>query len=256
MAPEQWDNGDWTAATDQFAFAVIVYYCLTGVVPFEGQDHPEIRRRNFARGPVPAHEETSARIARPRLQRQTSEVLQKALSIEPELRFASVGQFVRALITSLETRDGRPYTYDVFISYVRKRDSGWASLFARELKEKHGMSVFLDVEFRDGAGRFPDKLSKAIEGSKVFMCFLNAGTLNSKWVTQEIQVAHQFQVPMIPVFQESFQTPVSIEALDPSIDTLLQSDGVHLMDERNVHIDHSVRDVADLVKRTIGRQPR
>ena len=52
MAPEQWDGTALTPATDQFALAAVTYYMIGGVRPFEGQDNPEVRQRNFQRGPA------------------------------------------------------------------------------------------------------------------------------------------------------------------------------------------------------------
>jgi tetratricopeptide (TPR) repeat protein len=43
MAPEQWDRGAVTAASDQFAFAVTLWELLTGKRPYRGDSEAEIR---------------------------------------------------------------------------------------------------------------------------------------------------------------------------------------------------------------------
>src|SRR5262249_36381870 len=97
MAPEQWDGIVATPAADQFAFAALSYYLITGSRPFEGQDSPEIREMNFRRGPIPAHEEVAQK-QRPAISRAVSEVLKRALSVTPVDRYASVGIFTAALL--------------------------------------------------------------------------------------------------------------------------------------------------------------
>jgi hypothetical protein len=249
MAPEQWEGEAWTAATDQFALAAIAYYLVSGVQPFEGQDNPEIRRRNFARGPIPAHEE-AARKSGAVISRRLSDVLLRGLAVTPGDRFASIDEFAGAFRDGVSHPGRTGGAPAVFLSYKRDEASGWALLISRELKEKYGISVFVDTERRDGAGKFPLKLARAIEGCDVFVCLLGSATLGSKWVLEEIQLAHERRKPMIPVFQEGYLAPDS-PAADGGVEALLLSEGVHLLDRKNIHVDHTLEDIARLVRDTI-----
>ena len=250
MAPEVWNHGDITAATDQFALAVVAYYAIARSLPFAGQESPAVRRTNFRQGPAPVHEEAAAARQEP-VPRVASEVLARALAPDPAQRFASAGEFAAALTAAL--RGGRPdgATPHVFLSYQRDVSAGWANYFATQLKDQ-GIVTFMDVQRLDRAQQFPGRLSRAIEECDVFVCLLGATTLESAWVLEEIRQAHQHRKPMIPVFQERFD-PAAPRHADPAVDALLSYDAVHLFDVRNVHVEHSASDLARLVRNTVAR---
>jgi serine/threonine-protein kinase len=248
MAPEQWQGQAATAKTDQFALAALAYSLLTGVRPFVGQEDPATRERNFRRGPAPAHEE--ARLAgRDDVPRPASEVLERGLASDPEKRYESVDAFAQALAAAFRRAPQQGGAPHVFVSYQHEASAGWAVLLARELRERHGIGAFVDTQRMDAAVQFPAKLESAIRQCDVFVCLLGQTTLQSHWVLQEIRLAHQHQRPMVPVFQESFEQQPR-EALDPAVAALLQYDGVHLLDRRNIHIDHTIADLARLVTGT------
>jgi len=249
MAPEQWQGKAPTVRTDQFALAVLAYVMLTGTRPFVGQEDPQQRERNFRRGPPPAHEEV--RLAgRNDVPYAVSDVLRRALASDPGARFESIERFAEAFENALQRRVRASHSPTVFVSYCHECSAGWAVLMARELKERHGIAVFVDTERIDAAVKFPAKLARAIECCEVFVCLLGASTLQSRWVREEIRLAHYYGRPMIPVFQESFEQYDS-EDSDPAVEALLQYDGVHLLDRRNIHVDHTIDDLARLVMGTV-----
>ncbi len=87
MAPEQWRGRRQGAAADQYALAATVYELLEGAPPFEGPDPVILREAVLGETPAPvsgAPEHVNAALLR-------------ALSKEPEARFASCGAFVKAL---------------------------------------------------------------------------------------------------------------------------------------------------------------
>jgi len=248
VAPEQWDNGTITPATDQFAFAVIAYYLIAGSRPYEGLDHPEIRAQQFRRGPEAAHE-VAARNHRPPVPRAVSEVLRRGLSTLGSDRYATTEQFARALLKGLSEGRRVGDAPQVFISYDRQQSGGWARLFARELSEKHGVRVFIDTMGLDRAERFPPRLGKAIEECDVFICFLAGSTLTSKWVNEEINLAHAQRKLMIPIFQESYVAPESA-AERPELEALMSHQGIMLFDVGGHYIDAAVADLAAMIKGT------
>jgi serine/threonine protein kinase len=249
MAPEVWDGQPPAPASDQFALAALAYALYTGTRPFGGHEDPKLRARNFRRGAPPVHEE-ARHAGREDLPRALSPVLARALAVEAGSRYASVDEFVAALERALRPGAASGSTPFVFVSYQHEASAGWAVLLARELKERHKIGAFVDTQRLDAAVQFPDKLARAIERCDVFVCLLAAGTLDSRWVRDEIRIAHGYGKPMLPVFQESFAA-VEPEGMDESVRALLQFDGVHLLDRRNIHVDHTIDDLARLVMGTL-----
>lgn len=250
MAPEVWDGQPPGPASDQFALAALAYALYTGTRPFGGHEDPKLRARNFRRGAPPVHEE-ARHAGREDLPRALSPVLARALAVDAGARYASVDEFVQALERALRPGAGSGTAPLVFVSYQHEASAGWAVLLARELKERHKIGAFVDTQRLDAAVQFPEKLARAIERCDVFVCLLAAGTLDSRWVREEIRLAHRFGKPMLPVFQESFAA-VDPEGLDEAVHALLQFDGVHLLDRRNIHVDHTIDDLARLVMGTLG----
>lgn len=247
LAPEQWEGAIPTPMADQYALAAITYLLLAGSLPFEGQLDPKVRERNFRRGPVPAHEE-AARVGRPPLPPRVSSVLERGLEVRPEDRYASVREFFLDLEHAVKNQskrpDGKP---KIFISYQRDPSSGWAVHFATELERRHQISAFVDTQRLDSAVRFPARLKSAIQDCDVFVCLLSGSTLQSKWVQEEIRLAWENNKLMIPVFQESYCQPDSSEHLEPHIETLLNYDGLQLLDRRNLYVDHTIEELAKMV---------
>lgn len=250
IAPEQWESGAVTPATDQFAFAVLAYYLLTGVKPFEGLDHPEVRVQQFRRGPESAHD-VAERNQRPPVSRVVSDVLRQSLSTNPTDRFTTVGAFTAALIKALKEGRRIGNAPRVFISYDREHSGGWVRYFADKLRDKHGIHVFMDTMGLDRAGRFPPRLLAAIEDCDVFVCFLAGSTLASKWVNEEVRIAHDQRKLMIPIFQESYDEA----ALDPTsaaVAELIAHQGIKLFDVSGHYVDHAVNDLAGMIKGSLG----
>ncbi len=137
---------------------------------------------------------------------------------------------------------------DVFVSYRRIPSAMLAQLLAEKLPQRGIRHVFVDTRVTDGAGPFPDRLLRAIEACKVFVCLLADTTLDSEWVRTEIEHAYHLGKPMIPVFQESYIPPK--EALTPSLAALLQDEGIHVLDIRNIYLEQTMNELATMLKRT------
>ncbi len=145
----------------------------------------------------------------------------------------------------------------IFISYQRKPSAMLATLFAKELRERK-IEVYLDTQRMETAGSFPTRLTDAIRDADVFLCLVGSSTFESEWVRTEIQIAHQFKKPMIPVFQESYQQILLSDAPTPHIKALLEHDGILIFDIKNVYIEQSIDVVAKLIENTaasIRRSP-
>ena len=70
---------------------------------------------------------------------------------------------------------------------------------------------------------------------------------------EEIRVAGEKGKPMVPVFQETFSERAG-DKVKPHVETLLTHNGVHLLDRRNIHIDHTITDLAEIVKQTVAEE--
>ncbi len=204
MAPEQWHGKPCTPLTDQYSLACLFYLMLAGSLPHEGQAEPHIRQRNFQRGAEPVHSR-AAQAKHDPVPPAASGVIARAMSMDPEARYLSVGEFGEALISAIKTSRRSSDLPKIFLSYRREASAGWAVLFARELRAQHRIDVFVDTERRDSAVLFPERLSEAIADCDVFVCLLADDTLESEWVSEEVRLATEFGKPMVPVFQESYR---------------------------------------------------
>jgi eukaryotic-like serine/threonine-protein kinase len=89
MAPEQWD-GEATAATDQYALAVMAYELLTGRYPFVGSNTEQLWHQHKHMPPEPPG------IFNANVPEALDEVLLTALEKRPEDRYSSISAFADA----------------------------------------------------------------------------------------------------------------------------------------------------------------
>ncbi len=250
MAPEQWLLQAPTPASDQYALAVLAYLLLTGTRPYEGQEDPDTRERNLRQSPPPLHREARLRAQR-ELPPALTAVVDQALAREPTARHAGLPAFANAFARALRSAGRGRGTRDVFFSYQRDSSAGWVTHLSLQLQEKHQISSYVDTQGLDGAVKFPERIQHAIEQCGVFICLLGPQTLQSPHVLQEIELAHAQGKPMIPVFQEGFAVADPV-ALQPGVRSLLQFDGIHLLDKRNIYIDQAVVEIAKQVRSTLA----
>ncbi|MEI7899124.1 MAG: bifunctional serine/threonine-protein kinase/formylglycine-generating enzyme family protein [bacterium] len=115
MAPEQWQGRPQGAPADQYALAATVYELVGGSPPFEGHDTAVLREAVLKEAPrplegVPAH---------------VNAALLRALAKEPGERFASCGEFVKALAGKGAGGQGeRNWKVEVVRQGVESRESG------------------------------------------------------------------------------------------------------------------------------------
>jgi serine/threonine protein kinase len=249
LAPEQWQGEKSSNATDQYSLAVLAYIMVTGSRPYEGQSDPMVRDKNFRVGPVPAHQEAQHN-GREGVTPAVSKVLSKALSRTPADRYSSVGEFAAALAEAITNPQRRGSEPCLFMSYQRESSGGWATLLAHTLK-KQGWSVFIDNQAQDGAPQIPDRLRNEIAACDVFICMLAPGTLSSRWVRQEIEIACQYEKPMVPILQEGFR-PKDQNDGDANVQALLSYEGVPLLDRSGIYLDAAMDALADRVRKLLS----
>lgn len=135
----------------------------------------------------------------------------------------------------------------IFISY-RRADSAILAQFIKDRMEASDIEAFVDTRNIDGAGLFPRRLKRAIEEADILVCLLGETTLESKWVIQEIEHAHKNNKVFIPVFQERYVAPKNLSNV--AIDELLQSDGIHVLDVKNLYINAAMSNLANVIKQS------
>jgi serine/threonine-protein kinase len=91
MAPEQWRGRQQSAATDQYALAVVAYEMLSGHLPFEGGDLEMLRMAVMQDKPEPIRT----------ISPNANAVLQKGLAKDSADRFADCASFLNALAAAL-----------------------------------------------------------------------------------------------------------------------------------------------------------
>jgi len=139
---------------------------------------------------------------------------------------------------------------DCFISYRRTPSAPVATTIQSKLQSAHRIDAYVDTTRTDGTKvRFPERLMEAIADAPVFVCLLGERdgqhTLESEWVLKEIERAYELRKFCIPVFQESYRPLANVP---PAVDYLLGFDGVHYFDVKNIMVDDSVRQIADLIR--------
>lgn len=252
LAPEQWECAKLTRATDQYSLGALFYLMLTGSAPFEGQDNPTRREANLAKGPIPAHQRASENL-RPALPAEISVVLQKAMSRNPEDRFATAARFAAEFRKALEAAPApaAKAAHHVFISYHRCPASSYlASIVERELIDA-GYEVFIDQNQRDTVGRFSAKIAAAIERSDVFICLLTDSALASPWVAREIEFALEKNKGLLPVFQHDFVCPKEVDQIPAPFRKLLEFDAVRIVDTQRAYMQTALVLLKDAIKQLL-----
>ena len=92
LSPEQTtDHRAASPASDQWALGVILYECLTGARPFDGESLAEVFAAIRAGKAVPPRER------RPGIPSALEQIVMRAMSSDPTARFASVAELAKAL---------------------------------------------------------------------------------------------------------------------------------------------------------------
>jgi serine/threonine protein kinase len=247
LAPEQWESAELSPATDQYSLAALCYRILAGSHPYEGQENPSVRRRNFLLGPAPAHE-----MARTTVPAPVSPILQRALSVRAGDRFPSIADFSAALAGVLTGRvsatPARPF---VFIRYRRDSGSAWALLFRNELDREYGYEVFVDSEQRDTAGQFPASCNAASNAATSLCACLPRTRWNRPGSIAKSNWPIRPASPMVPVFQESFRFPKEMDNLPEPVRELLLYDGVKLLDRQNIYVAAAIRSLSEAIRQLL-----
>ncbi len=253
MAPEQWEGKEPTGATDQYALAAIVYTLITGFKPYDGQEDPVKREHNLMAPPPALHVVVSKRF-KADLPPALSRVVNKALAEKPADRYESAGAFAKNFALALRpglSRSAKP----VFLSYRREVSKHLAIIVEEQLNKQHGIASFMDTQGLDAAGKFPDRIARAIHDCQIFVCILGPTTLQSSYVLREISLAHELGKRMIPVFQEN-DPPALDDAAEAAVRDLLIFEGVPMADGRPRYLRTAITELAERIEATLAELER
>jgi hypothetical protein len=67
-------------------------------------------------------------------------------------------------------------------------------------------------------------------------------------VLEEIEHAHNLRKTMIPIFQERYAPPS--QSPNGHVEALLQHDGIHILDVRNIYMDQAIAELASMIKKS------
>lgn len=97
MAPEQWRGESITPATDQYALGILVYFMLTGKLPFESPTPYALMHKHLNEIAIPL------KVFRPELPEALQKVIEKAIAKQPIDRYPTVGEFAKAFTAAIQS---------------------------------------------------------------------------------------------------------------------------------------------------------
>lgn len=97
MAPEQHLGEKVSSKTDQFSLAVIIYECLSGKLPFKGDNHVLILLEIVKQSAIPLKDHLQ------NISTTVSDVVMKALSLDPDNRFENCTQLCSSILNDLDS---------------------------------------------------------------------------------------------------------------------------------------------------------
>lgn len=103
MAPEQFERGETSVASDIYSFGLVIYEMITGQRPF-ADPKPFAEATKRLKQPAP-----SARASVPELDLRWEGVISRCLALEPESRFESAKEVAETIINRIDGLPWRPF---------------------------------------------------------------------------------------------------------------------------------------------------
>lgn len=119
MAPEQWHDRQLTPAVDQYALGVLMYYIVTGRLPFYGSNPAALMQQHLNEIAPLAH------TLRATLPPKASEVIARAMAKDPNERFTNVSAFAdsfEAAVRGVESANTDFFTFVLPETVVKPAD--------------------------------------------------------------------------------------------------------------------------------------
>lgn len=203
--PEQWENAETSAKSDQYALAAIAYELITGRQLFQSKSVSNLMNMHMNDFLIPPHH------LRDNVPGSVTIVLIKALAKTPDERYATVGDFVQALKTSVSRVDEDStdfFTFNVNVADPRAHDVvvGHSMLDISEAKklseqlQEAGFSVWNTKEISMDTIAWTSNIRRAVKKTGVVVVILNAeDSMESNWVNTIIKYARRLHTPLYAI---------------------------------------------------------
>ena len=202
MAPEQASGGAVSAAADLFALGILLYECLTGVLPFHAESIPAILFQKMQ----PARGQYSVRRVRPELPLGVDLVLEGLTRPEPSERYrtatAAMEELARAFYSGQASVEGT-----VFISYARE-ESGYVHEVARRLRGL-GVKLWIDQDIQPGAN-WDRSVEDALREADTMLVVLSPAAVASETVCDEWSYFLDHGKNVYPLIYEPCELPLRL----------------------------------------------
>ncbi|MCI0709893.1 MAG: toll/interleukin-1 receptor domain-containing protein [Chloroflexi bacterium] len=133
----------------------------------------------------------------------------------------------------------------IFISYRNRDSSAFALLLLSRMRDV-GLEPFLDMTSLRGGDKWDTVLKDKVKSAEAVICLMGHTTLESEYVRQEIKLAHDSGVRIIPVFHNGYTDADLRRALHEGNETatILESrQGVVVQNERSLDYDSAIREL-------------
>lgn len=133
----------------------------------------------------------------------------------------------------------------IFISYRNRDSSAFALLLLSRMRDV-GLEPFLDMTSLRGGDKWDSVLKDKVKSAGAVVCLMGHTTLESEYVRQEIKLAHDSGVRIVPVFHNGYSDTDLRRAMHEGDETatILESrQGIVVQNERSLDYDSAIREL-------------
>jgi serine/threonine protein kinase len=231
-SPEQAERAVTGFASDQYSLAVIAYEMLTGIPVFTGSDYSQLLRDH--REKIPPDLGSHGILAPQAL----TEVLNKALSKKPAMRYASCQAFVTDFAAAIDATDG-PLRVPLSIpeslriaAYISNAndDSHVAGILEKALDRAGYNSWYFQSNALPGISS-TQQVVDAIKRASAFIALISHNSLKSPEFESELRQADRHGLPVVPILIDI--TDQELQFYSPKWLALLGGIAPITLDKRN-----------------------
>ena len=133
----------------------------------------------------------------------------------------------------------------IFISYRNRDSSAFALLLLSRMRDV-GLEPFLDMTSLRGGDKWDTVLKDKVKSAGAVVCLMGHTTLESEYIRQEVKLAHDSGVRIIPVFHNGYTDTDLRRAMHEGDETatILESrQGIVVQNERSLDYDSAIREL-------------
>jgi serine/threonine protein kinase len=202
IAPEQVSGGKVLPATDLFSLGVILYECLTGVLPYRGDNMSSILYQKMH----PEDGQYSVRKIRTDIPVGVDVVVERLTRPEPSERYpcavSAIEDMTRAFYSGQSEIGGT-----VFISYARK-EREYVHALAQRLRSI-GIKLWTDQDIQPGAN-WDRSVEEALKDTECMLVIMSPTAVQSENVQDEWSYFLEEGKPVYPFIYQSCELPLRL----------------------------------------------